>query len=74
MTNSINLTEKQTGLKSKLESLYNQVWEYIESDGESLSKSDAEELYNDMAQTAHDLHMSLKVSSKDENKKQTAAR
>ena len=49
MTNSINLTEKQTDLKSKLESLYNQVWEYIESDGESLSKSNAAELYNDMA-------------------------
>mgnify|MGYP000016043608 CR=1 FL=1 len=69
MTNSINLTEKQTDLKSKLKSLYNQVWEYIESDGESLSKSDAEELYNNMAQTAHDLHMSLKASGHDENKK-----
>ena len=62
MTNSINLTGKQTALKSKLETLYKKVWDYIESDGESLSKSDAEELYNDMAKTAKDLHMSLKAS------------
>lgn len=62
MNNSIKLTKQQTDLKSKLESLYNQVWSYIESYGENLSKSDADKLYSDMAKTAHDLHMSLKNS------------
>lgn len=62
MTNSINLTEKQKELKSKLESLHRQVWDYIESDGENLSKDAVKNLYEAMAQTAHDLHMSLKQS------------
>lgn len=62
MTNGVNLSKQQEDLKSKLESLYHQVWNYIENDGENLSKDAAKKLYDDMAKTAKDLHMSLKAS------------
>lgn len=60
MTNKIKLTDTQTKLKSKLEDLYKQVWQYIESYQESLSADEANKLYTNMGKTAHELHMSLK--------------
>ena len=62
MPNRLHITQEQAVLKAKLESLYNQVWNYIEHDGETLSKDAAKKLYDDMAKTAHDLHISLKAS------------
>ena len=63
MTNKINLTPEQTTLKSLLKELNDKVWQYIESNQESLSVADANKLYADMAKTAHKLHMSLKASN-----------
>lgn len=60
MTNKIKLTKNQNELKYKLEDLYKQVWQYIESYSESLSADEANKLYTDMGRVAHELHMSLK--------------
>lgn len=62
MTTKITLTSDQAALKSQLEDLYKQVWQYIESDQKSFSAADVKKLYTDMAQAAHKLHMSLKDS------------
>ena len=62
MPKKIKLTKQQVELKNRLESLYNKVWEYIESYQKSLSVDEANKLYEDMAQTAYDLHISLKNS------------
>lgn len=62
MPKKIKLTESQTKLKSELEILHNQIWQYIESDQKLLSGDDASRLYDEMARKAHELHMSLKDS------------
>lgn len=62
MPKKLKLTESQTKLKSELEILYNQIWQYIESDQKLLSGDDASRLYDEMARKAHELHMSLKDS------------
>ncbi len=62
MPKKLKLTEFQTNLKSELEILYNQLWKYIESDQKLLSVESANRLYDEMAQKAHELHMSLKDS------------
>lgn len=62
MPKKIKLTEPQVELKNRLEGLYNKVWEYIESYQKSLSVDEANKLYEDMAQTAYNLHISLKNS------------
>ena len=62
MPKKLKLTESQTKLKSELEILYNQIWQYIESDQKLLSDEDVNRLYNEMAKKAHELHMSLKDS------------
>lgn len=62
MPKKLKLMESQTKLKSELEILYNQIWQYIESDQKLLSGDDASRLYDEMARKAHDLHMSLKDS------------
>ena len=46
MPKKLKLTEFQTNLKSELEILYNQIWQYIESDQKSLSHDDANRIYN----------------------------
>lgn len=58
MPKKLKLTESQTKLKSELEILHNQIWQYIESDQKLLSDDDASRLYDEMAR----LHMSLKDS------------
>lgn len=60
MPKKLKLTESQTKLKSELEILHNQIWQYIESDQKLLSGDDASRLYDEMARKAHELHMSLK--------------
>lgn len=67
MPKKLKLTESQTKLKSELEILHNQIWQYIESDQKLLSDDDANRLYNEMAKKAHELHMSLKDSGHDPN-------
>lgn len=62
MPKKLKLTESQTKLKSELEILHNQIWQYIESDQKLLSDEDASRLYDEMAKKAHELHMSLKDS------------
>lgn len=62
MPKKLKLTESQTKLKSELEILHNQIWQYIESDQKLLSGDDASRLYDEMARKAHALHMSLKDS------------
>lgn len=62
MPKKLKLTESQTKLKSELEILHNQIWQYIESDQKLLSDEDANSLYDEMAKKAHELHMSLKDS------------
>lgn len=62
MPKKLKLTEFQTKLKSELEILHNQIWQYIESDKKLLSGDDASRLYDEMARKAHELHMSLKDS------------
>lgn len=62
MPKKLELTEFQTKLKSELENIHNQIWQYIESNPKSLSENDANELYGKMAKKAHELHMSLKDS------------
>lgn len=62
MPKKLKLTESQTKLKSELEILHNQIWQYIESDQKLLSGDDASRLYDEMARKAHELHMSLKDS------------
>ena len=62
MPKKLKLTEFQTKLKSELEILHNQIWQYIESDQKLLSGDDACRLYDEMARKAHELHMSLKDS------------
>lgn len=53
MLKKLKLTESQTKLKSELEILYNQIWQYIESDQKLLSGDDASRLYDEMARKAH---------------------
>lgn len=55
MPKKLKLTESQTKLKSELEILHNQIWQYIESDQKLLSDDDANRLYNEMARKAHEL-------------------
>lgn len=62
MLKRLNLTDSQKKLKSELEILHNQIWQYIESDQKLLSDEDASRLYDEMAKKAHELHMSLKDS------------
>lgn len=63
MGNKIALTDYQVTLKSQLKALYDKLWHYIETHQELLFiDDDLGKLYSDMAQTAHDLHMSLKKS------------
>lgn len=62
MLKRLNLTDSQKKLKSELEILHNQIWQYIESDQKLLSDEDASRLYDKMAKKAHELHMSLKDS------------
>lgn len=62
MLKRLNLTDSQKKLKSELEILHNQIWQYIESDQKLLSDDDANRIYNEMAKKAHELHMSLKDS------------
>ena len=57
MPKKLKLTEFQTNLKSELEILYNQIWQYIESDQKLLSDEDVNRLYDEMAQKAHELHI-----------------
>lgn len=49
MPKKLKLTESQTKLKSELEILHNQIWQYIESDKKLLSDEDANSLYDEMA-------------------------
>lgn len=62
MPKKLKLTESQTKLKSELEIIHNQIWQYIESDQKLLSGDDASRLYDEMTRKAHELHMSLKDS------------
>ena len=62
MAKKIKLSDEQIILKNELTNLYEQIWRYINSYGESISAVEAENLYLKMAQKAHELHMSLKVS------------
>ena len=67
MPKKLKLTESQTKLKSELEILHNQIWQYIESDQKLLSGDDASRLYDEMARKAHELQktavMSLSIIS-----------
>lgn len=45
MPKKLKLTESQTKLKSELEILHNQIWQYIESDQKLLSGDDASRIY-----------------------------
>ena len=67
MLKRLNLTDSQKKLKSELEILHNQIWQYIESDQKLLSDEDASRLYDEMAKKAHELHMSLKDSGRRPN-------
>lgn len=46
MLKRLNLTDSQKKLKSELEILHNQIWQYIESDQKLLSDEDASRLYD----------------------------
>lgn len=62
MPKKLKLTESQTKLKSELEIIHNQIWQYIESDQKLLSDEDASRLYDEMAKKAHELYIFLKDS------------
>ena len=59
MPKKLKLTEFQTNLKSELEILYNQIWQYIESDQKLLSDEDASRLYDEMVWSMQDVISNL---------------
>lgn len=61
MGNAINLSPEQKTLKEKLMKLNKEAWDIISNHGNA-SQEEVNRVFHEMAQTAHDLHMSLKES------------
>ncbi len=62
MGNPVNLTEEQKVLRDKLYKVNQNLWEIYKDINKSTDYIKMQELYHEMAETAHKLHMSLKDS------------
>lgn len=62
MDKKLILTDEQQILKDNLKRTHDKLLQYLDSNFKSISKQEANRLYKDMAQTAHNLHVSLKES------------
>ena len=62
MGNPINLTKKQKELRDRLYELDQELWKMLKDRRKPMDYEAMQPLYREMAETAHELHMSLKKS------------
>ena len=62
MGNAVNLTEKQKELRDRLYELNQKLWKILKDRRKPMDYGAMQPLYREMAETAHELHMSLKDS------------
>lgn len=62
MGNSVNLTDEQKDLKNKLYEVNQKLWAILNKETLPPKYEEIQTLYKEMAETAHELHMSLKSS------------
>ena len=62
MGNPVNLTAEQKVLKDRLYEMNQKLWEILKDRRKPTDYEAMQPLYHEMAETAHELHMSLKDS------------